>query len=313
MSAITTMGIGVDVGGTKILTGSVDAAGDVTSLRRTATPVGSVRELADTIAAEIAETKSATTDAVGIAVAGRVDGDGRVLTQSANLALTNVPLAELVEARTGLRIVLVNDADAALWGEHRLGAAATIADVVMLTVGTGVGGSALVGGRLLRGAYGAASEFGHMIVEPNGLSCGCGARGCLDRYGSGRALWRFARDAYAEARPSDPMADNLADAADRGVSYAIEAFDTLGMWLGRGLANILAALDPGRVVLAGGVASSGMRLVQAVRANLDRELALRGVSASPDVVVGDLGESAGVIGASMLAPLQSAGSGRDAA
>lgn len=290
--------IGVDIGGTKILAGIVDAEGNVGRTVRVETPIGSVRALADAVANVI----SVLTDepaAIGLAVAGRVSG--RLVTQSANLRLTDARLADAVEALIPAECVLLNDADAALAAEHAFGIARQADDVFMLTVGTGIGGSHIVSGRLMTGAHGAANEVGHMTIKSGGRLCGCGGLGCLDQYGSGRALARYARAYHRRAGGQGPIAYDLARAASEGEAYAVAAFDELGRWLALGIADVVALLDPELVVLAGGVATAGEPFEIAVRKHLDLELGRRGVHTGPRLARARLGHDAGMIGAAQTA------------
>jgi len=289
--------VGVDVGGTKILAGAVDATGRVVARARVATPAG-----ADALSGAIAEAVGAlgigAGAPIGVAIAGRVSRDGRTLVQAANLGLADVPVADLVERRLSTATRLVNDADAAMWAECRVGAARGCADAVMVAVGTGVGGSAVTGGRLVTGAHGGAGEIGHMVVKRDGRRCTCGGRGCLDQYGSGRALWRHARRGYRHLR-IDPPAD-LGAAADAGDAVALAAYDRIGRWLGAGIADVAALLDPERIVLAGGIAASTHAFAETVDRHLRDELHRRGVAAVPSVVRAELGADAGMIGAADL-------------
>lgn len=294
--------IGVDVGGTKILAGAVDATGRVAARARVLTPVG-VDALTASIAEAVETLGVATGTPIGVAIAGRVDAAGRTLVQAANLSLADVAMADLVEQRLAAPVYVVNDADAAMVAECWVGAAKDCTDAIMVAVGTGVGGAAVAGGRLVAGAHGAAGEIGHMVVKRGGRRCTCGGRGCLDQYGSGRALWRYARRLYRESDAELPV--DLGAAADSDDRIAIAAYDRIGLWLGAGVADAAALLDPERIVLAGGVAASTPLLVDAVRRHLQRELQRRGVAVMPSVVRAALGADAAMIGAAHLAPFSS--------
>ena len=293
---MSTPRIGADVGGTKILIGAIGTEGDVVERARIATPTGA-EALCRAVADAVTSLSSFAGQPIGLAMAGRIDPDQRTVRQAANLGLVNVPLAELLEQRTQVAVRLVNDADAALGAECAFGVARGCADALMVAVGTGVGGSVAVRGQLVPGAHGGAGEIGHMVVKLGGRACACGGSGCLDQYGSGRALWRYAKRANRNrtALPSD-----LGAAANAGVPYALEAYDRVGRWLGVGIANAVALLDPSRIVLAGGVAASTPILLQTVQRHLFQELRARGVRAAPELALAELGANAGMIGAALL-------------
>ncbi|HOB05169.1 MAG TPA: ROK family protein [Propionibacteriaceae bacterium] len=285
--------IGVDLGGTKIAAALVAGDGTVLARALRPTPSGSARELADAVADAVLAV-GADDASVGLAVAGRVSADGDVMLQSANLGLRDVPLSSLVTARSGHPVRLLNDADAALLGEHWLGAARGQDDVLMVTLGTGVGGAALVAGRLLRGAHGAAGEIGHATVKHDGRTCACGGRGCLDRYASGRALARYGtRRSGTRVRTGT----DVTFAARRGESWAMAAIGDLAGWLAIGLANAIALLDPALIVLAGGLGTAGEVVRGPVAERLDCELQRRGVPGRPPVTSAQLHSEAGAIGA----------------
>lgn len=293
--------VGVDIGGTKISAGLVTAGGRIVDRAEVPTPLQPGEPLVRAVEDVLSRLGTVPRDCeIGVAVAGRVDPSRRSVLQSANLGMRDVPLAEWLEARLNRSCVLSNDADAALWAEKQFGAARGNAEVVMVTVGTGVGGSAIVDGKLLTGSSGAASEPGHMMVKLGGRLCGCGGRGCLDQYGRGRALARYARRRHRESELTHPFSRQLGAGAAAGHPYALRAFEDLAYWLGVGIANIVMLLDPAQVILAGGVASAGAILADPVRAQLYRELQRRGVENRPIVATAALGEDAGVIGAAVM-------------
>jgi len=192
--------IGVDIGGTKISAGLVDGEGTIRAHTSRPTPATDteaienvVVEVASKLVAEVAG--SETVMAVGVAAAGFIDASQSVVYYAPNLAWRNEPLRERIHDRTGLPTTIENDANAAGWAEYRFGAGRMFAHMTMLTIGTGVGGAIIMDDRLFRGGFGVGAEIGHLRVVPDGLECGCGARGCLEHYGSGRALLRYAADA----------------------------------------------------------------------------------------------------------------------
>ena len=220
------------------------------------------------------------------------------------------PLKDLLEERLGCPVGLDNDANCAARAEARYGAARGAASALMVTMGTGIGGAVLLEGRVVRGANGMAGEFGHMQVVPDGQPCECGRRGCWEQYSSGNALVRNARALMSE-QPSvlgDMTEGNLdrvtgpmvTSAAEEGDLVAHRAFALVGDWLGVGVANLVAALDPEVVVIGGGVSAAGDRLLDPARDALSRALVGVGHRTVPDLLAAELGPQAGMIGAALL-------------
>jgi glucokinase len=300
--------IGVDVGGTKVLGGIVDSDGKILATIRRPTPASDGAATRQVII-EIVRELTAGNDvaAVGIGTPGWVDPTRSTVLFAANLAWRDEPLLEHVRAAVDLPVVVENDANAATWAEFRYGAARDAGDsVVMLTVGTGIGGGIVVDGRLFRGAHGMAAEPGHIIAVPGGHRCGCGRRGCLDQYASGRALIRFAHDGAASS-PSSLSGDTeltgamVTDAARAGDAVALEAFLQVARWLGQGVADLVQLLDPQVVVIGGGVIETGDLLMTPLQAAYTETLARRGTWPCPEVRPAEKGDVAGLIGAADLA------------
>ncbi len=310
-----TLTIGVDVGGTKIAAGLVDESGRVLARARMVTPATETDAIADTIADCVHELGAGQpVVAVGIGAAGLVDARRRTVLFAPNLAWRDAPLAASVEARTGIAALVENDANAAAWGEFRYGGGHDVEDMVLVTVGTGVGGGIVLGGQLLRGAFGVAAEIGHFRVVPGGHRCGCGNRGCWEQYASGNALVREARELV---KSSSPMAEHLrilcngdpalltgpmvTKAAADGDPAATEMIEELGGWLGEGIASLVAVLDPAVVVIGGGVSAAGELLVGPTRDAFRRQLTARGYRPEAALRVAVLGNDAGLVGAADLA------------
>ena len=193
---------GVDVGGTKILGGVVDEDGTVVEELRVVSPATDVAAIEDAITGLVTELAGRhQVEAVGVGAAGYIDKSRSVVMFAPNLAWRDLDLRAELEDRVGLPVVVENDANAAAWGEFRFGAGEDVDDLLLVTVGTGVGGGVVLDGRLHRGAFGVGGEIGHMRVVPGGVLCGCGNRGCLESYGSGTALVREARAAAAGGSP----------------------------------------------------------------------------------------------------------------
>jgi glucokinase len=308
--------VGVDVGGTKVLGGVVDASGKVLATSRRDTPREGGGELTKTIAEvalELMQEHSIT--AVGVSAAGFVSSDRKTMLATPNIADWNgvqldVELTKLI----GLPVVIENDANAAAWGEAKFGAGRNQAHMMMLTIGTGVGGGIVVNNELYRGAFGIAAEFGHLRVVPEGHLCGCGARGCFEQYASGSALRRHAREAIS-ASPDlarnllargDGTIDGLTgqaitDAAREGDAVALAAFQTTAQYLGAGIASLAVLLDPSCVVIGGGVIDAGEILLAPTREAMKRYMPFAGKHPYPEIVAAELGNEAGLVGVADLA------------
>jgi glucokinase len=303
--------IGIDVGGTKVGGLLVGEDGGVLAQETAETPAEDVEATMETIyRVADALAGSGEPEGIGVGAAGMVDFHAGTMRFAPNLAWKEVPIRDLVGKHTGLSAVVDNDANVAAWGEYRFGAGRGYRDVLVVTVGTGIGGGIISGGRLLRGAHGFAGEIGHFIVEPGGPWCGCGNQGCWEQVASGRALDRAAREA-AENRPDSLIATlgggdaaqgrHVWEAARRQDRMAIRILDAVGRRLGEGIAGLTNVLDPEAVVIGGGVADIGDLLLDPARE------AFRGAVEAPDhrpevpLVPAQLGNRAGAIGAAALA------------
>ena len=313
--------IGVDIGGTKIAAGVIDADGHVIAHERLRTPVSDADASIDSIAEAVSTMRTSVPPdiansiaAVGLSVAGLVDETHSLVRLAPNLGWTNLALGERVSALVGLPVTVENDANCAAWAEYRFGAGRGVSSAITITVGTGVGGGFVLDGSLYRGGFGLAAEVGHMVVERNGRLCTCGKRGCWEQYASGNALVRTARELAAERRTEatvmlakgDGSAEGIIgphvnEAAREGDPVAIHAYDVVGTWLGIGMASLVAVLDPAVFVLGGGVAESGDLLATPTRAALRDNIF--GLANRPEVGlrVSPLGNDAGMIGAADLA------------
>ena len=308
--------IGVDVGGTKVLGGVVDASGRVLASSRRETPREGGIELTKTIAAVALELmQDDSISAVGVSAAGFVSSDRKTMLATPNIADWNgVQLDLELTKLIGLPVRIENDANAAAWGEAKFGAGRNQAHMMMLTIGTGVGGGIVVNNELYRGAFGIAAEFGHLRVVPEGHLCGCGARGCFEQYASGSALRRHAREAIS-ASPDlarnllargDGTIDGLTgqaitDAAREGDAVALAAFQTTAQYLGAGIASLAVLLDPSCVVIGGGVIDAGEILLAPTREAMKRYMPFAGKHPYPQIVAAELGNEAGLVGVADLA------------
>lgn len=305
--------VGVDVGGTKVLAGLV-RDGRVVSTARRATP-GRRVEVGLVEAALVEAVREAAGGrplaAVGVAAAGFVDAAGEHVVFAPHLPWRGHPVRARLAELLGAPVHLENDATAAAYAEATLGAARGLDPAVVVTLGTGIGGGVVVGGRVLRGASGMAGEFGHAQVVPDGEPCACGGRGCWEQYCSGGALVREARAGLGSApsvlaelcggRPELLRGPMVTEAAESGDLVAQRAFAAVGTWLGVGLANLAAALDPAVLVVGGGVSAAGERLLAPARVALERSLVGAAHRTVPPVVRAALGPEAGLVGAATLA------------
>ncbi len=294
--------LGIDIGGTKIAGGRVSSSGEVLVAASRPTTPDDPQGILDAIADLAAELGGAgTLSSVGIAVAAFLNRDRETLFFSPNLSWTNYPLKSAVSERLGLPVVVENDANAAGWGEFRFGAGAEVSSMVMLTIGTGVGGAIVDDGRLVVGGFGMAAELGHIIVEPGGRQCGCGNRGCLEQYASGTALMRDARERLGDS--SLTQAD-LTDLIVQGDSGALASLEVIAGAIGRGVASLVAVTDPEIIVIGGGVASAGELLLTPMRESFRSTYGAGAKRPVADIVVATLGNTAGVVGAAELARAQ---------
>ena len=306
--------VGVDLGGTKCLGVALDD-GVVVAETRVATVKGAqplVAEILDLV--EELEGYGAV-EAVGVGAPGLVDRDG-VLRFAPNLSLDGSALdvRSPLEARLGVPVTVDNDATCAAWGERELGAAQGLDDVILVTLGTGIGGGIVTDGSVERGANGFAGEIGHMVVDPNGPQCPCGQRGCWERFASGSGLGRLAREAAHARRvprvlelaggdPESVRGEHVTRAAAEGDAEAAELLGRFAWWLALGLANLTNIFDPEAFVLGGGLIRAGESLLGPTREALRKLLP----PARPDVAVlpASLGERAGAVGAACLAATRS--------
>ena len=311
-----TLTIGVDVGGTKVAGGVVDEGGTILAQHRVSTPARDAAATTEAIVSVIEVLRARhEVEAVGVAIAGFVDATRSIVYFAPNLlGWRNGPLRAEIEARTGLPSVVENDANAAAWGEARFGAARGERFIVCVTIGTGVGGGIITDGRLFRGGYGVGAEIGHIQMVEDGRLCGCGQRGCWEQYASGGALVRSARERAADARadaevllglgdgtPEGIAGQHVTEAARLGDPVALAAFEQLGHWVGQGLADLAAVLDPECFVLGGGVSEAGDILLAPTTQAFQTLLTGHGHRPLARVLSAELGNDAGVVGAADLA------------
>ncbi len=311
--------IGVDIGGTKIAAGVVDEDGRIIAKTRRTSAGLEVDALDAAITDACTELAAAhPVGAIGLAAPGFIGADQATVRFTPNLPWRDHPLRDRIAERLGtdLPIVVDNDANAAGWAEFRFGVGRDVEDMLLLTVGTGLGGAVVASGRLVLGSFGMAAEVGHMRVVPGGQLCGCGQRGCWEQYASGSALVREAR-AVATGDP-DRAAGLLAAvggdaeritgptvsaAAQAGDPLSIELLADVGRWVGEGSATVAALLDPALVVVGGGVAAAGDLLLLPARQAFVEHLSARGFRPEARIELASMGNDAGIVGAADLARL----------
>ncbi|ASY18679.1 glucokinase [Candidatus Planktophila versatilis] len=308
--------VGIDIGGTKVLGGVVDETGAIISRARRDTPAEGGVALTQAIADVALELmKDSEIESVGVSVAGFISADRKTILATPNIKDWNgVNLDYELTSRIGLPVVIENDANSAAWGEFKFGAGRGKENILMLTVGTGVGGGIVVNSNLHRGSFGIAAEIGHLRIVPNGLLCGCGAYGCFEQYGSGTALLRHAREAI-QAHPD--RANNIlnrgdgsiegvkgsaiTEAARDGDELALSIFEITGDYIGAGIASLAVILDPETVVIGGGVIDAGDILLNPIRTGMEKYMPFAGKHPHPQIVAAQLGNEAGLVGVADLA------------
>jgi glucokinase len=319
---------GVDIGGTKVLGVALGSSDRVVAEARVLTPVeppgagpagaavaGAVSEVIAALSAALAEASlpEAGLPPVGVGAPGMVDRQG-TLRFAPNLPQAHgVDWNELIGERLpGHRVLVENDANFAVLAEHRLGAARGYDHVLMVTLGTGIGGGLIVDGRVQVGAHGFAGEIGHMVVDPSGPPCPCGRRGCWERYASGGGLGLLAREAALAGNlpevvarsggdPESVRGEDVTAAALAGDADARRVVEEVGWWVGFGLANLICVLDPGCIVLGGGLVGAGDLLLAATRRAFDQMV--EGGTSRPaiPIVPAAFGERSGAVGAALAA------------
>jgi glucokinase len=308
--------IGVDLGGTKMLIGVLDADSKVLWESREASTGQTEEELVELLVREVGEARAACpgAEAVGLGIPATIDHDNGIAISAVNLPLDNLPIRELVGERTGLPVFVDNDANVAALAEHLRGAARNAENAVMLTVGTGIGGGLILDGEVYRGASGAGAELGHTVIEMDGPKCqgNCPGRGCVETLASGTAVGREGR-AAAERDPDSVLGRMLADgrqidgkavteAALSGDADARAVFELIGRRLGVALTSFANIFEPEVIVIGGGVIGAGDLLLEPARRELQAR-ALPPMNRTP-VVAAELGSDAGMIGAAAMARIE---------
>jgi glucokinase len=314
-----TLAVGVDIGGTKIATGLVSDEGTILDSASEPTPDDATKIpaiVADLVERLVGDEKAA---GIGIGAAGFVGEDRSTVRFAPNIDWREEPLGEHVRALVDLPVVVENDANAAAWGEFRFGAGEDTDDLLLVTIGTGIGGGFVHHGQLFRGGFGVAAEIGHMRLVPDGILCGCGQHGCFEQYASGSALVRDARERVAngadDAGPIAALGDGdlsritgpgITRLAQEGDPLAVELLSDVGRWIGEGIAVLATILDPSVIAIGGGVAAAGDLLLTSVVDAFETHLPARAHRPEAAVRLAALGNEAGIIGAADLARVEPA-------
>ena len=306
--------IGVDIGGTKVLGGVVDEEGKIVATARRNTPAEGGRALTQTIADVALELRAHyPVESIGISAAGLISADRKTLLATPNIKNWNgVSLQEDLTRLIHARIVIENDANAAAWGEFRFGAGRGRSQMVMLTIGTGVGGGIVINGEIYRGAFGIGAELGHMRLISDGEQCGCGAFGCVERYASGSALMRYAHEGalsdpgaaaplFARAGSGELRGSDITEAAMAGDPFALSLFEKLGGYLGSAIASLSSIIDPELFIIGGGVIDAGDLFLNPTRRAFLSNLPFAGMRPVAEIAPATLGNDAGLIGVADLA------------
>ena len=296
---MTQFTVGVDVGGTKVAAILVDDSGTVLERSRAETESTAYASMVSGIveaASRVSEGASITS--VGLAIAGNVAADRSHVLFSPHLPLAGEPLASDLTNALGIPVLIENDANAAAWAEHETGAGREASEMLFVALGTGLGAGLILRNELYSGSQGFAGEAGHITVVVDGRSCPCGARGCWERYASGTALVAEYIERGGDSEIAGPAITRAAAAGDQ---RSRDSITTVGEWLGRGLASLVAVLDPERIVIGGGVSEAGEMLLAPARQMLAASVTGQGRRPLPPVVGAELGNQAGAVGAAMLA------------
>jgi glucokinase len=308
----SSLAIGVDIGGTKIAAGVVSAAGKILERHVLPTPADNAETIIELICDTIARFRTHyDIEAVGIGAPGWVEWPEGKIRFSPYIAFKDMPLRQLLQDATGLPVVVDNDANAAAWAESRFGAGKGVSNMLLLTIGTGIGGAVILGGDVYRGTNSLGAEVGHIMIDPGGELCGCGNRGCFESCASGTAMGREARK-LVMSDPASPLAgfadvpgvvtgQTVTRAAKAGDESARDILRRIGSWCGIGIASLVAVLDPALVVITGGMVECGELLLAPMRTSLEQHVFARDYRCPPPVTVSPLGPDAGLIGAGSLA------------
>lgn len=304
--------IGFDIGGTRVKGGIVDEEGKLLVFDSIPTdPATIVADLAGFVK-QLLSKAGLTADSVegiGMGIPGMIDSEKGFVIFAGNLDWKNFPIAYELSALTGMKVKITNDANAAALGEARFGAGKDYTDSILVTLGTGVGGGIVIGGKLFAGRHSQGAEIGHMVIDRGGLKCTCGRRGCFEVYASATALIRDTRHAMRENLDSEMWQDYTPETADGLTAFshaatdktAAKVVDNYENYLACGLANLANIFRPDVIMLGGGISNQGDNLTKPLQKKMDSELFAQGLGVGVPIVAASLGNRAGVLGAAAYA------------
>lgn len=304
--------IGFDIGGTSVKGGIVDEEGKLLVFDSIPTdPATIVADLAGFVN-QLLSKAGLTADGVegiGMGIPGMIDSEKGFVIFAGNLDWKNFPIAYELSAMTGMKVKITNDANAAALGEARFGAGKDYTDSILVTLGTGVGGGIVIGGKLFAGRHSQGAEIGHMVIDRGGLKCTCGRRGCFEVYASATALIRDTKHAMRENLDSEMWQDYTPETVDGLTAFshaatdktAAKIVDNYENYLACGLANLANIFRPDVIMLGGGISNQGDNLTKPLQKKMDNELFARGLGVGVPIVVASLGNCAGVLGAAAYA------------
>ncbi len=315
LEAVGVLAIGIDIGGTKIAGALVTEAGEILFEQRVASPAQDPDQMVDAVVGLVRDVTAQAQDVVvgvGVAAAGFINADQSEILYAPNLNWRHEPLRDRLQRSLPHPVIIENDANAAGWAEYKFGSGRGAKDMIMLTLGTGVGGAVISDYKLRRGGFGIGGELGHVRVVQNGRLCGCGQRGCLEQYGSGTAVLKSARKLAASGGPMGSMLRELAAGAElegkqvyqallAGDSGALSVVQEACDYIGQALGTLVAVLDPQLLVIGGGLSEAGELLLEPIRASYLNNLPARGYRPELRIVAASFNNQAGVIGAADLA------------
>ncbi len=308
--------IGIDVGGTNVKIALVNEQGNIiySNSIPTRAEMGyeyTINNMKEAISELIKETKSEakSIEGIGFGFPGQIDYQKGIVRLAPNIpGWVDVPIAEIIEKEFGIPTRVDNDVRCAALGELNYGAGIGCENLICITVGTGIGSGLIINGKLVRGASNAAGEIGHIKLEMNGGPlCGCGDRGCLEAFASGPSIVAMAEEyikggkstKYRELANPDITPYIVSEAAKQGDPVAKRIFTIMGEYIGIGLASVVNLLNPEKIIIGGGVAAAGDILLNPIKENLIKR-AMPIAGSAVEIVPAQLGNSAGVIGASLL-------------
>ena len=311
--------LAIDLGGTKIFTAIISDKGQAIAVERCTTMASEgTRSVIDRLLSaagqilDLNNIEPSQLDSIAVAAAGAIDSDRGVVTLSPNLpGWSDIPLADIIHDKYRVDTFLLNDASAAALGEHRLGVGRGTDNLILLTLGTGIGGGIIINGELYSGSNGSAGEIGHMTIDVNGPRCACGCTGCLEVFASGTAMERDTisrishgeRSSLVEAvegKIEDITAEKIGVAAQDGDSLALDVIHRAATYLGAGMVNLVNIFNPDMIVVGGGVSGLGDLLLEPAR-QVVKERAFPIAVQTARIVTAQLGEEAGVYGAAIFA------------